>query len=70
MSDTSPRIDLSAIWNRLAPKEPVPFQKGMVIPSEDPCRTDAAFAPQGLVCQIKVYYPAPVQARAADLLTE
>ncbi|ASP33665.1 hypothetical protein [Labrenzia sp. VG12] len=55
MSDTSPRIDLSVIWNRLSEKETVPFCSGMVIPTADTDDHDVFPSADRLFCQILVY---------------
>lgn len=55
MSDTSPRIDLSVIWNRLSEKETVPFCRGMVIPTADTDDLDVFPSEDHLFCQILFY---------------
>ena len=64
MSETSPVIDFSSVWNRIEPKEVVPFSADMIIPS-DACEKHAGTPGRGnLVCQIQIFEPATCQVES------
>lgn len=55
MTKTPPIIDLSTIWNRLEPKEAVPFSAEMVLPTDGPAGPEPLPGSGRLLFEIRIF---------------